>query len=262
MEKQEYIKRYSAEPADKILLANVIDRIDIAQRKNIPQHTRFLDERQQELIRRICEDMGADYLFYGGYEGAERKILLLPPSYMTHDQMKREDISLLRVCCPRAESKLTHRDFLGSLMGMGIVRESVGDILVGENSGDIVVLKEIKDFLLFELKSIGRAAATVSEIEPEDIEVPESKVRVIKDTVPSMRLDCIVGAGFSVSRDKASELIRSGRVRLQAVECTKPDKTVPEGAVISARGFGKIELTCISGMTKKGRISIEILRYL
>ena len=103
MEKQEYIKRYSAEPADKILLANVIDRIDIAQRKNIPQHTRFLDERQQELIRRICEDMGADYLFYGGYEGAERKILLLPPSYMTHDQMKREDISLLRVCCPRAE---------------------------------------------------------------------------------------------------------------------------------------------------------------
>ena len=55
MEKQEYIKRYSAEPADKILLANVIDRIDIAQRKNIPQHTRFLDERQQELIRRICE---------------------------------------------------------------------------------------------------------------------------------------------------------------------------------------------------------------
>ena len=162
----------------------------------------------------------------------------------------------------RAEEQLNHRDFLGSLMGMGIVREKLGDILVSSDSADILVLETVEDFLLSSWDSAGRAKLKISAIDPLYLHIPEAKFELVRDTVSSLRLDAVASTGFRMARGKAAELISSGRVQVNWRECTKPDKLLAAGDIVSARGFGKFELTEVGGVTKKGRTSISVKRYL
>ena len=150
---------------------------------------------------------------------------------------------------------------LGSLMGMGIVREKVGDILVGPDSADLVVLDTVEDFLLQSWDSAGRAKLTVTAIEPCHIHIPEVKCQEVRDTVSSLRLDAVASTGFRRARGKAAALIESGKVQVNWRECTKPDKLLTAGDTVSARGFGKFELTEVGGVTQKGRTSIVLKRY-
>ena len=150
---------------------------------------------------------------------------------------------------------------LGSLMGMGIVREKLGDILVGPDSADLVVLDSVADFLLQSWTSAGRAKLTVKEIDPAHIHIPQVQCQEVRDTVSSLRLDAVVSSGFKMARGKAADLITSGRVQVNWRECTKPDKLLSAGDTVSARGFGKFELTEVGGVTKKGRTAIVLKRY-
>lgn len=162
----------------------------------------------------------------------------------------------------RKEYHLTHRDFLGSLMGMGIVREKVGDILVGEDEADLIVLDSVASFLLESWISAGRAKLTVSEIPGEYLHIPQVRCEEVRDTVSSLRLDAVASTGFRLARGKAAALIESGKVQVNWRECTKPDHLLAEGDTVSARGFGKFELTEVGGTTKKGRISIVVKRFI
>jgi RNA-binding protein YlmH len=147
-------------------------------------------------------------------------------------------------------------------MGMGIVREKLGDILVSPDSADLMVLESVADFLRQSWDSAGRAHLKITEIEPWELRVPEIRCQEIRDTVSSLRLDAIASTGFRMARGKAAELIASGRVQLNWRECTKPDKLLAQGDTVSARGFGKFELTEVGGLTKKGRTSITLKRYI
>ena len=160
------------------------------------------------------------------------------------------------------EEGLTHRDILGSLMGLGVTRERVGDILVSPHSADIVSAPSLRDFFLREWDQAGRVKLTVTEIGREALCVPQAQVKVIRDTVPSLRLDAVAAAAFSMSRGRAAELIAAGKVNLDHVPCLKGDKPVEEGAVITARGFGKAKLAQVGGLSKKGRIGIMVERYM
>ena len=153
------------------------------------------------------------------------------------------------------------RDFLGSLMGLGIVREKIGDILVGPDSADLVVLDTVEDFLLGSWDSAGRAHLTVTALEPAHLHIPEVKCQEVRDTVSSLRLDAIASTGFRLARGKAAALIESGKVQVNWRECAKPDRLLAEGDTVSARGFGKFELTEVGGVTKKGRTSVLLKRY-
>ena len=125
--------------------------------------------------------------------------------------------------------KLTHRDFLGSLMGSGIKRETVGDIYVGEGSCDFLVLREILPYVLQNLGSAGRTKLHLEEIELSELLVPQQSVKTVRDTVPSLRLDGIVSSGFSISRGKAADYIAAGKAELNYLPCTKGDKQVARG---------------------------------
>ena len=161
-----------------------------------------------------------------------------------------------------AGDTLTHRDFLGALMGCGIKRETVGDIYVSEGSCDFLVTREILPYLLQNFLSAGRTKLHVEQLPNDQIRVPEQKVKAVRDTVSSLRLDGVVSSGFSISRGKAADYIAAGKCELNYAPCMKGDKQAAEGDVITIRGLGKIRLETIGGSTKKGRIAIEITRFL
>ena len=261
MDKGTLLDRLGAAGEDRLLLARILDRAQQAQSRNIPAYTDFLSPQQQMLARDLLRLGGIGeerFLFLGGYEGAERKLIFFLPDWMD-ETMAESPIRCLRASF---REELTHRDFLGSLMGMGIVREKLGDILVGPGSADILVLETVEDFLLRSWDSAGRAKLNVTAIDPAHIHIPAAKCELVRDTVSSLRLDAVVSPGCRMARGKAADLISSGRVQVNWRECTKPDKLLAAGDTISARGFGKFELTEVGGTTKKGRTSITVKRYL
>ena len=157
---------------------------------------------------------------------------------------------------------MTHRDFLGALMGIGVVRGKIGDILVGEDSTDVLVHASVADFLLSSWDSAGRTKLRLSEVDRRDLHIPEARFRELRDTVSSLRLDALVSVGFRVARGKAAELIASGKVQVNWVDCTKSDRQLAEGDTVSARGFGKFRLTEVGGLTKKGRVAVTVRQFL
>ena len=204
--------------------------------------------------------LGAEgYVFWGGYEGAERRQLHFLPDWQ--DEPDYDAVRCLR-CTFYEPGKLTHRDFLGSLMGMGLTREKIGDILVSPQSADVVVSRSVADHLLREWDAAGRTALHVSQIEPSELNVPVQQTKTLRDTVSSLRLDSVLSVGFSTSRGKAAEAVETGRVQVNWADCQKPDRLLRQGDVISVRGAGKCRLTEVGGTTKKGRVFITVDRFL
>ena len=262
MEKSKLLDRCGAEGEDRLLLAKVLDRAAQAEERNIPACTDLLSPQQQMMAGDLLRLAGIPetvWLRQGGYQGAERNILLFLPDWM-EPETAEPPLRCLRAAF-RTEDRLSHRDILGSLMGMGIVREKVGDILVSPESADLIVLDTVADFLLSSWNSAGRARLTVTEIPAAHLHIPEVRCEEVRDTVSSLRLDAVAASGFSLSRGKAADLIASGRVQLNHRECVKPDHAVAQGDVLSCRGLGKCVLTEVGGPSKKGRILIVLERY-
>lgn len=264
MDKAKLLDRLGVTGGDRLLLAKVLDRAQQAESRNIPAATDFLSPQQQLLTLDLLRQAGVSetaYVRLGGYDGAERNLFLFLPDWLDpEDADSQSPIRCLRAAF-RREENLTHRDFLGSLMGMGVVREKIGDILVGPDSADIVVLDTVAEFLLQSWDSAGRAKLAVTAIDANDLHFPEVKYQEVRDTVSSLRLDAVASAGFKMARGKAADLIASGRVQVNWRECTKPDKLLSAGDTVSARGFGKFELAEVGGVTRKGRTSILLKRY-
>jgi RNA-binding protein YlmH len=147
-------------------------------------------------------------------------------------------------------------------MGQGIKREILGDLLPGEQQCDILVLREMADYLASQLTQVGRVRVQVEKIPLTEIQVPEQKVKIITDTVASLRLDSILSSGFQQGRSKAADFIHAGRVEVDHMTVTKPDALVNEGSILSVRGLGKLRVSKIKGQTKKGRTAVVLERYL
>ncbi len=262
MDKGALLDRLGLAGEDRLALAKVLDRAEQAERRSVPAATDFLSPQQRARaldLLRLAGVSETSYVLHGGYEGAERQVLLFLPDWLEPENAE-PPIRCLRASF-REEDKLTHRDFLGSLMGLGIVREKVGDILVAPDSADLLVLEGVADFLLQSWTSAGRAKLRVTAIEPDNLHIPTVQRRELRDTVSSLRLDAVAASGFRLARGKAAALIESGKVQLNWRECVKPDKLLEAGDVVSARGFGKFELSEVGGLTRKGRISIVLQVY-
>ena len=260
MDKLKLLDRTASSGEERVLLARVLDKYEQMERRNIPTATAFLSEAEQAGAQRLLNAAGIRdcYVWNGGYPGAGRKLLQFLPDWAEEDG---SPIACIRASF-RGEGRPTHRDCLGSLMGLGITREKLGDILVSDSSCDLIAAPEIVPFLVHNWDSAGRTKLSVSEIRPEELLVPEQKVQVLRDTVMSLRLDAVAATGFGMSRGKAAELIRAGRVQLNHTDCCKPDRPVAQGNVITARGFGKCLLAEVGGLSKKGRVAITVHRYL
>ena len=258
----ELIRKYARSPEDDELLARLLDKVDIHERSGMMQHSRFLSERDRLCCEPVLRTLGKDAVFWGGYAEAERTVLILPAEWQEPESVRQGGtgpVAVLRASF-RAEESLSHRDFLGALMGLGIERDLVGDIIPRQGSCDIVLLRDIVPYVLQNLTSAGRAPLSLTEI-PE-AEVREAEFRLLRDTVASLRLDAIVGCGFGLAREKAAAAIRAGKVSVNSMECLKPDKPVEAGDRISLRGLGKMELSEVGGLSRKGRTQIVVKRFI
>lgn len=256
------IEKIAKSAEDRVLLAKIWDKINAGMRKNIPANTAFLTLREIDMCRYL---FGAqEGLFpFGGFEGAERQMLVYLPDYLDKDTLYEEDSPLV---CLRATffdaDTPSHRDFLGALMGAGIARETIGDICVGKGQCDFFVTAEIAPYILQNFTGAGRTKVHLEQIPLSEVSAPEPETKEIRDTVASVRLDSIISSGFRIGRSAAAQYVSAGKAAIDGLPCEKPDKAVEEGAKISVRGLGKIKLRSINGQTKKGRISVVIDRYI
>ena len=256
------IEKIAHTSEDRMLLAKLWDKIQAGIRKNIPANTCFLSPREQEMARYL---FGAEpgLLFFGGYEDAERKMLIYLPDYWDESALYEIEspVICLRATFYEGDSP-SHRDFLGALMGIGIGRETVGDICVSKTSCDFFVTAEIAPYLLQTLTSAGRAKLHLVQIPVAEAQIGQPEVKEIRDTLASLRLDSVIASGFRIGRSLAAQYVTAGKAAIDGLPCEKPDKPVSEGMKISVRGLGKLRLKTVNGQTKKGRISVVIDRYI
>ena len=245
-----------------MLLAKVWDKIQTGIRRDIPSSTAFLSPREQEMARYLFGNVPG-LTEFGGYDDAERKMLIYLPEYMDTSSLLEDGSPIV---CLRAAffagDSLSHRDFLGALMGAGIARGAVGDICVSKGSCDFFVTDEIAPYILQNFTGAGRTKVHLQAIPLSQVIVPEPETKEIKDTLASLRLDSVISSGFRIGRSQAAQYVTSGRAAIDGLPCEKPDKSVAEGCKISVRGLGKIKLRTVNGQTKKGRISVVIDRYI
>ena len=262
MDRRQLLDRAARNGDERVLLAHILVKCEQSRNRNIPSATDFLSPAEQrsaqDLLHAAAIHDGC--AFCGGFERAERRMLLFLPDWQEEADAS-DAMAFLRAAWHESEHP-THRDLLGSLMALGVERETLGDILVSEGSADLIVSAGVAQYLLDNWTGAGRTALRLTAIGADALRVPEQKVKEIRDTVATLRLDAVTAAGFSMSRGKAAELIAAGRVQKNYREVTKGDASVAQGDVISARGLGKFEVAEVGGLSKKGRTGILLRRYL
>ena len=265
MNKTDLLDKFARDGESRLLLARVLDQQQRARQRGIPTHTGFLSPAQQaqsaDLLMAAAPGEG---LLHGGYPDAERKLWAFLPDWLEEEAwLAGEDCPLcaIAVTLPQG-ARLTHRDYLGSLMGLGLTREKIGDILLTEEGAQVVVLRETAPILLSQWTQAGRYSVKLAPLPLDQLAPAPGERKQIRATVASPRLDAVVSAGFSVPRSRAAEFIRAGRVAVNHCPCDKADKVVSAGDVLTCRGLGKCVLTELGGTSKRGRLILTLERYL
>lgn len=266
MDKQNVLKDYKKQE-DKMLLAQVLDKIDFTKGKGKLEYTDFLDMYQISLIESFLKkNKFENYKLYGGYEDAERKILIIYPEKYDETMIEKnysKMLKVIRVNLPEEEyGKYSHRNYLGAIVKLGLKREKVGDILVSDDGADIVVLEDFTEILKKELPSLTRFENSKIEIrELSDLRKKEIKIENIKIIVPSLRLDNIVSDLARTSRSKASQIIAQERVFVNGQNETKVSKQIKLHDIITIRGKGRFVIKEFDGTTRSGRQVIVVEKY-
>ena len=224
--------------------------------------TRFLEPSALNNARAAAAKAGARVAFWGGYEGAERCVA----AFYDQDAPGTEEwpIAALRIDWNGKFAHPGHRDLLGAVMGLGIDRETTGDIAMGERGGApcayLFALEDMADYISVNLESAGRASvrATVAREEPALLPPEGEQVRV---TVQNERLDAVLAATWHLSRSESQRLIAAGLVKLNHAPNLRPDARLEAGDVISAKGHGRAKVLELGGQSRRGRQIMVLFRY-
>ncbi len=239
-----------------ILKVRLFEAKQRCESQNKPCFIGFLSEEEAAFAKSISAF--SDIVFYGGTENSERVFAGFFP-YGIEPAKKAFPIKSIAVAF-RKTATLSHRDFLGAVLSLGIKREAVGDILIEEGRALIFVSSSVAPLILSELKTVGREGVTLKE--NPDITISSSSKREQQVfTVSSLRLDCVVAAICSLSRNSALEIIEQKMVKVNSLILEKPTKIISEGDKISVRGKGKFSIKSLNGETKKGRLKITVEKY-
>lgn len=242
---------------DKQLIAQLNDGIDLCLTRQKPYFMPFMSERKQALLLSELKKAYFDnYLFFGGYGDSERKMLGL---FFDEPSESSFPISAVEFSFRKCD-KLTHRDFLGSLMSLGIERETVGDILVEDGLGVVFVKTELSDYVKSQISKVGRIGVKVADADLSKL--PQGRGFEEKTyIVSSLRLDNIVAAVCKLSREKTRTVIMSDSACVNFEETKNVSLNLKENDVFTIRGKGKFVLKSILGTTGKGRIRISVIHY-
>lgn len=249
-----------------ILRAYISENIEKAQRENIPSAvSKFLDSASLSAAAALARSTAGRFIFWGGFEGAERVVMLSVPDYIESDD-PNEIFTVYSDECPlsavRIEkdkfSDIGHRDYLGAVMGLGLTRESVGDICVQPDGCDIIALPNAAKYIEENLTGAGRATLKAKLIPLGEVRAPQVNIKETSITVASPRLDAVAGEIFSLSRSAAAQAIASGAVTVNDEQVLKADRRLSPKDKIVLRGKGRAILGEEFTQTKKGRVRIGV----
>lgn len=241
---------------EKILFRKIKDLTAKSEKTFAVVYSNFLTPAEQMFLLNYGEFSGV-LGFEGGYEDAERRVCrICTNEYNSDDGVP---VALYSAKATDKNAMLSHRDVLGALMGLGIKREMIGDIIAKENKAQFFCHKSVGEFVRMNLDKIGRYSVQINESDLSEI-TPSPK-KPVSINVSSMRLDCIVGECFGISRTKAAECIRKGLIAVNWQICLDVSREIKPDDKISFHGKGKISVSGISGTSKKGRLFVDILKY-
>lgn len=270
----------------RALYARLDDLVRCAERGETGL-TAFLTPREGMYARRYLAGRWQAGLAVtvGGYSAAERVRVCLLPDYtegMTDpESLATDPVLALREAgleeCAETVARaavplcvdgsgyrtLTHRDYLGAVLGLGLDRDVLGDIqVVDEHTAYLVCKGEIADFLLAEIRKIGADTVRVRRLREGEVVTDTRRLEAVNDTVASARLDCVVAALANLSREKAQAAVRTGLVDLNYETALDCDTPVPPPCVLSIRGVGKFVVRAFDGETRKGRLRLRADKYI
>ena len=239
------------EKEEALLIKRLQELSDRSYSREIYTYSDFLNMYEQDLL---LSNVTGDYILFGGIDSAERKIACFgnedtfrySPSYP--------------ICCimisplmQKFADSLTHRDFLGSVLALGIKREMLGDIIIKENEGYIFCLFAVAEFITENLNKVKHTSvkcAVINEL-PENIN-PEYTEKVI--VVASQRLDAVIGAVYNISRNDSNSLFTAKKVFVNNKLTESNSHKIKENDIISVRGFGRFKWRGMLQETRKGKL--------
>ncbi|MDQ0416409.1 RNA-binding protein YlmH [Croceifilum oryzae] len=247
-------------PEERPFVERCFDWIQSSSERSMVVTTPFLDPREQFIYQTISNrETDVACLLDGGYPVAERKRVIMAPDYFSIDETW-SDVAFLRIETSD-HRPLEHPDVLGAVLGLGIKREMLGDIQPHNHGCDLVVAREMSDFLLLHLSSVGRKKVTVQTIARNQFFYSEPDQVPRNIIVASLRLDAIVSEAFRISRSKSQLMIKGKKCKINWQLVDQSDKLVEPGDTISVRGSGRIRVISVERMTKKGRNVVRILSF-
>ena len=249
---------------EQLLRKRLLDLANAADVRRSIQFSDFLNLNEQSIFSNMKQELPRiKYFTFGGYSDSERKILC----FCGNDRIEDiEDISFPLSCIKvipknqKFSDSLTHRDFLGAVLNLGIDRSKVGDILIDENEGYIFCHTSISSFIADQLEKVKHTMVNTQIIDRKDFDY-KPKLKEVTGTVSSVRLDSILSVAFNSSRSSLSGLIEGGKVFVNSKIVMSNSYTLKENDIVSVRGYGKFIYVGTSYQTKKGRYSVKILLY-
>ena len=216
----------------------------------------FLSPPEALLAGQAARKVGVGICLFGGYPEAERQMAGFSAQPLEEWEFP---LRALELRWPH-QAAPSHRDLLGSVLGLGIQRQGVGDILLESERAALFATEAMARHIAASLSQAGRASLQVELLEALPV-MEASQGIPFRDTVPSLRLDALVASGLCLSRAKAAALIEAGHVKLRHIQTLRPDARVEEGDMISVRGMGRIQLSQVGKPTRKDRLPVLLTRF-
>lgn len=247
--------------ADEVIKRHLVDLADRAYKRNMAVYSDFLDLHELHILQCLPkESLGVSLMLSGGYEAAERQMAaFLPDALIFEADFPIDCISVTPLQEKYAEP-LTHRDYLGALMHIGIERSCLGDILMDGTKAYVFCIRKMTPIILNEIGRVRHTSVRAALELPEAI--PSPKYKEISGTVSSVRLDSVAALAFGLSRSKTVPYIEGGSVYVNGRQILSNGYTLQEGDRISVRGVGKCQYLGIRNQSKKGKQWIDLLRYI
>lgn len=254
MEFDKYIQHY---PLQKESIIPLIDKVKRVKRTFEPTFTDYLSPDEQSILKSICYGENLWIKCFGCKGDYERAIGVISAFEYYGDF----PVKIIRIYGNFKFEKLNHRDYLGSILSLGVKREKIGDINVYEDGAEIWVHSDIADYILYNLDKIKHTGVKTSLIEFNDA---REKIQLYRDKIEnivSLRLDAIVAAAVNISRGKAANIIKNGDVKLNYFPAQECAINVNEQDILSIKGYGRYKIDSILGRTRKDKITILIKQY-
>ncbi len=254
----DYTKYLETCPEHKEKLAIFTDKITRVKRTQKESFTDFLNPDEQILLKRLCMDEGVYSSFIGGKGYFERAAAVISLEEYNGDF----PIDTVRIKGNFKFEKLDHRDYLGTLLSLGIRREKIGDINVFDNGAEIWLSNEISDYVCYNLIKIKHTGKRCEKIPFSEVREKIQKFKTVSANISSMRLDCIAAALGRISRSEAASLIKGGNIKVNYNIENEFSRKINEGDLISIKGIGRYQIDDIVNITKSQRINIAVKKFI